>query len=43
MTLLLTSLGLSLIIQSVLLLWRGPRPESINMPDFTDSTSTSAA
>jgi branched-chain amino acid transport system permease protein len=37
-TLLLTSLGLSLIIQSALLLWRGPRPESINMPDFTNST-----
>ena len=37
-TLLLTSLGLSLIIQSALLLWRGPRPETINMPDFTDST-----
>jgi branched-chain amino acid transport system permease protein len=37
-TLLLTSLGLSLIIQSALLLWRGPRPETINMPDFTNST-----
>ena len=37
-TLLLTSLGLSLIIQSALLLWRGPRPETINMPDFTQST-----
>ena len=37
-TLLLTSLGLSLIIQSALLLWRGPRPETINMPDFTEST-----
>ena len=37
-TLLLTSLGLSLIIQSALQLWRGPRPETINMPDFTDST-----
>ena len=37
-TLLLTSLGLSLIIQNALLLWRGPRPETINMPDFTNST-----
>jgi branched-chain amino acid transport system permease protein len=37
-TLLLTSLGLSLIIQSALLLWRGPRPETIKMPDFTNST-----
>jgi branched-chain amino acid transport system permease protein len=37
-TLLLTSLGLSLVIQSALLLWRGPRPETINMPDFTQST-----
>jgi branched-chain amino acid transport system permease protein len=37
-TLLLTSLGLSLVIQSALLLWRGPRPETINMPDFTNST-----
>jgi branched-chain amino acid transport system permease protein len=37
-TLLLTSLGLSLIIQSALQLWRGPRPETINMPDFTNST-----
>jgi branched-chain amino acid transport system permease protein len=37
-TLLLTSLGVSLIIQSALLLWRGPRPETINMPDFSNST-----
>ena len=37
-TLLLTSLGLSLIIQSALLLWRGPRPETITMPGFTEST-----
>jgi branched-chain amino acid transport system permease protein len=37
-TLLLTSLGVSLIIQSALQLWRGPRPETIAMPDFTNST-----
>jgi branched-chain amino acid transport system permease protein len=34
LTLLLTSLGLSLIIQNVLQLWRGPRPESIDIPNL---------
>jgi len=38
LTLLLTSLGLSLIIQNVLQLWRGPRAESINIPNLTAST-----
>jgi branched-chain amino acid transport system permease protein len=38
LTLLLTSLGLSLIIQNALQLWRGPRPETINIPDLTSAT-----
>jgi branched-chain amino acid transport system permease protein len=37
-TLLLTSLGLSLVIQNALQLWRGPLPESIKMPNFTNAT-----
>lgn len=35
LTLLLTSLGLSLIVQNALLIWRGPRSEAIEMPDIT--------
>jgi branched-chain amino acid transport system permease protein len=38
LTLLLTSLGLSLIIQNLLLLWRGPRPESVDIPDWSSAT-----
>jgi branched-chain amino acid transport system permease protein len=38
LTLLLTSLGLSLIVQNALQLWRGPRPESINIPNLTSAT-----
>ncbi len=38
LTLLLTSLGLSLIIQNALQLWRGPRAESINIPNLTSAT-----
>jgi branched-chain amino acid transport system permease protein len=38
LTLLLTSLGLSLIIQNALQLWRGPRPETIAIPNLTSAT-----
>jgi branched-chain amino acid transport system permease protein len=40
LTLLLTSLGVSLIIQNLLLFWRGPRPESIDIPNLTAHTFT---
>jgi branched-chain amino acid transport system permease protein len=42
LTLLLTSLGLSLIIQNLLQLWRGPRAESIDIPNLTAYTFTVA-
>jgi branched-chain amino acid transport system permease protein len=40
LTLLLTSLGLSLIIQYALELWRGPRAENISIPNLTAATFT---
>ena len=38
LTLLLTSLGLSLIIQNGVRLWRGPRSEAIQIPDLTSAS-----
>jgi branched-chain amino acid transport system permease protein len=35
LTLLLTSLGVSLIVRNVVRLWRGPRSEAIDIPDLT--------
>jgi branched-chain amino acid transport system permease protein len=37
-TFLLTSLGLSIIIQNALLLFVSPRPEDLHMPDWTSAT-----
>jgi branched-chain amino acid transport system permease protein len=38
LTLLLTSLGVSLIVRNAVRLWRGPRSEAIDIPDLTSSS-----
>jgi branched-chain amino acid transport system permease protein len=38
LTLLLTSLGISLIVRNAVRLWRGPRAEAIEIPDLTASS-----
>jgi branched-chain amino acid transport system permease protein len=38
LTLLLTSLGVSLIVRNAVRLWRGPRSEAIAIPDLTSSS-----